>query len=284
MLDVQHLARVPAAVRGQRATGLDAQGQFRVRGDESGESLAVRLPVETAFGVLVVHRHAAPDVHLGKAQAVARGEFRRPGDDALGHREVFGGVQAVGQVGVDAAQFEVRVAAVGEQADDRVRLRRVEAGGTAATAAVGEQAVGHREIEARQDRQPTVRSVPLSQPGQHVQLVLALHEEACHAPLQRVQELRRGLVPAAEGQRVVRRRPGDVVQFAVGGDLVAVDVRGERGQDLRLLVGLGRVVQLDTLGQRGPHRRGVCAQCRQVVHISGKFRGRQGQDAIAHRE
>ncbi|GDY72070.1 hypothetical protein SAV31267_015550 [Streptomyces avermitilis] len=229
---------------------------------EPGQTLPVRDPVEAALGGRVVHRHAAADVDLAEPDAVLPRHVRRPADDRLRHRQLFGRLESAGQVGVDAAQLEVRVGAVGEQPEHRTGLRGVEAegGGPAAhrQGAAGQRTVPHGEVETRQDRHPRARGDAAGLLGEHVQFVLALHVEALHAPSQRGRHLVRSLAGAAEGQRAARHRLGDMGEFAARGHLVAVDVRGERGQDLRLRVGLGRVVQLDALGKRRPHTCGMC--------------------------
>jgi hypothetical protein len=107
--------------------------------------------------------------------------------------------------------------------------------------------------------------------------------EPVDAELQCGPHLVRRLAGTAEGERPVRDRLGDVGEFTARGDLVAVDVRAECAEDLRLRVGLGGVVHLDPLGQCGPDGGGMGPQGRQVVEVRGQFGGGQGQDAVADR-
>ncbi len=62
-----------------------------------------------------------------------------------------------------------------------------------------------------------------------------------------------GLPGPAEGQHGVRQHLVYVGQLAAGGGLVPVHRVRQRGEDLGLWIGLGRVVELDTVRQRGPH-------------------------------
>lgn len=282
-LHVQHLGGVPAAVRRERPARLDAQGQLRVPFAQPGEPGAVRLPVEAPLRGGVVDVHAAADVHFGEPDA----EPCRPRDDGLGHRHLLRGFEPAGQVGVHAAQFELRIRAVRQRADHRFGSLGIHAerGRPAAhgQGAAGQRPVGHRQVDARQHRDPPPGRHTSRQLGQHAQLVRALDMEALDSRRQRGRHLVRRLAGTAEGERTTRHRLGDMGEFAARGDLVAVDGRTERGQNLRLGVGLRGVVQLDPLGQRGAHGGGVGAQGRHVVDVRGQFGGRQGQDAVVDR-
>lgn len=286
-LHVQYLGGVPAAVRRERPARLDAQGQPRVPFGQPGEPDAVRLPVEAPIRGGVVDVHAAADVHFGEPDTEPDAEPCRPRDDGLGHRHLLRGFEPAGQVGVHASQFELRVRPVRQRADHRFGSLGIHAerGRPAAhgQGAARQRPVGHRQVDARQHRHPPPGCHTSRQLGQHAQLVRALDVEALDSRLQRGRHLVRRLAGTAESEWTTRHRRGDMGEFAARGDLVAVDVRTERGQDLRLRVGLRGVVQLDPLGQRGTHGGGVGAQGRHVVDVRGQFGCGQGQDAVADR-
>lgn len=172
---------------------------------------------------------------------------------------------------MDTPEFEIRVGAVGEGAHDFGGLVRVHAERGRPPAhrerTARQRTVVERQVDARQHRDPAPG--PPRQLAQHAQLVRALDVEALNSRFQRGRHLVRCLAGAAEGQRATRHGLGDMGEFAARGDLVAVDVRTERGEDLRLGVGLGGVVELDALGEGVPDRRGVSAEGRQVVDVGG---------------
>lgn len=176
---------------------------------------------------------------------------------------------------VDAVQPDAVVG--GDQGEAAVQVLRVQAE-RAGLAAHGE---GHRsEGDGQVDPEQDVHGAPAQQLGEEAEFLLALDVQAVDACRQRLFQFRRRLAGAAEGDRRSGGGRLDVVEFAAGGDLEAVDVLAQHLDQPGVGVRLGRVEQLDALGQGGADRGGVLAQQAQVVDVGGQLVVGQVADVV----
>jgi hypothetical protein len=126
-----------------------------------------------------------------------------------------------------------------------------------------------REVDTQQHVRAGVAAA--GQLTEQPQLVFALHVEPVHPGSQPGVQLGGALDRSAEGDAGRRADSPHMGQFAAGGHLDAVHPWRQGAQHRSGRVRLGRVVQLDALGQQVAHLPDVCGERVQVEQVRGQL-------------
>jgi hypothetical protein len=274
-LDIQDLGDVPAAVGGDRTAWFDPEGEVGVAGEDPAQSGAKGGPVEHSGRMRVVDAHSAADVDFPQVDSAITGPILGPSEDLVDEQEMRLGLEAAGKVEVEATQ-----------SDAWGRLHHLEAAvqlyGIHAERPTAHGQGDSAHVDGQVDAQQYLHGPVAQQSGEQAEFVFALDVQALGSCVQRAGQILLRLARATEGDRRVRDDGADVVQFAAGGHLEAVDVSGEGSQDPGVGVGLGRVQQFDAFRQCGADRTHVLTQVRQVVDVGGQIVVGQCGDEIGH--
>lgn len=269
-LEVQHVHQVPAAAGADIAAGLQPQAQrLAVFTQQARQAGAEAGPVERGFRRQIIHPEAAAGIHPQRAEPIAL--------PPLLHGAQVGGDQMQLRAGVALVRHQVEMEAfqpqrgAGPQAlHRRIQIVRVQAERRGLPAHHQARALrtGHGDVHAQEYRHaaPGLRR----DGGQAFQLAQAFHMHGAVGQRGSLGQFGIELARAAEQQRSPGLLPMQPGQFAAGGRLEAIHVRGERLQDRWFRIGLGRVEQLARFGQLRAHPGRMRIQSGQVVDIGAQ--------------